>query len=112
MFATFVAPLLARMTGEPLPRPEPIVARLVSPVASPVALDHTVPIQVATDVHGEVVALPVLRGAGALLALMHADALLRVPSGCASLPEGAMVSVEPLAGAPAATRRLRARVAS
>ncbi|SHK15059.1 molybdenum cofactor synthesis domain-containing protein [Pseudonocardia thermophila] len=108
VFRGFVAPLLHRILGVPPPARHPVPARLAAPVRSTATLDEHVRVRVATvtdpgTAAPHLLAVPLPRGAGALTALIRAEALLHVPVGVDRLAAGAAVQLLTVPGAAFAT---------
>ena len=102
VFDTFARPLIGSLEGTAPADPATVRARLARAVTSPVAVDECLLVRLAPpSAGGAPVAVPIGRGAGALSALMRADAVLRMPVGTAGLDAGSDVLVERRTGAPA-----------
>src|ERR687890_2539957 len=96
-FATFAAPLLARLEGAPPPESPVARARLARKLASTMGMDDWVRVRLGR-VGGRLVATPLPRGAGVLTSLVRADGLLVVPAELEGHHAGEEVSVRLLRG--------------
>lgn len=92
-FDVFAAPLLASLQGSVAPRRPRTPARLARKLASVVGMDDWVRVRLGL-VGGDVVAMPLPRGAGVLTSLVRADGLLVVPAGLEGHHAGERVEVE------------------
>jgi putative molybdopterin biosynthesis protein len=92
-FGLFVKPLLYRMLGLAAPVPETVPARLSRQVASGLGQEEFIRVKLGS-VAGTLVATPVTRGAGALMSLVRADGVIRVPAESEGLAAGQDVPVE------------------
>jgi putative molybdopterin biosynthesis protein len=78
-FGLFVRPLLYGMLGLSPPDPGMLTAKLSRQVASTLGQEEFIRVKLGS-VGGTLVATPVTRGAGALMSLVRADGVIRVPS--------------------------------
>ncbi len=89
----FLRPLMARMLAcpvEPLPRVNATATRRI--VSTP-GVEEFVRVKVG-DVGGKLVVTGLPRGAGAIMSLVKADGIVRVPPSAQGVDEGAVVQVE------------------
>ncbi|HEX3825900.1 MAG TPA: molybdopterin-binding protein [Sporichthyaceae bacterium] len=103
-FVAFVLPMLRRLLGQAQPAVDAVAARLGSAVESAEHLDEYVRVRLARVLDPRtalesLVAIPLSRGAGALDAIIRAEAVVRVPVGHRGFPAGACVWPVPVAGA-------------
>jgi putative molybdopterin biosynthesis protein len=96
-FEIFAAPLLAALQGTTTVTRPAAQARLGCPLVSPIGKDDWVRVRLGR-VGGQLVAMPMPRGAGALTSLVRADGLLVVPVGLAGHHAGADIEVHLLRG--------------
>jgi putative molybdopterin biosynthesis protein len=96
-FEIFAAPLLAALQGTTTMSRPTVQARLARELASPLGKDDWVRLRLGR-VGGRIVAMPLLRGAGALTSLVRADGLLVVPAALDGHHAGADVEVQLLRG--------------
>jgi putative molybdopterin biosynthesis protein len=94
-FDELAQPMLRRMGGAPPEKRAQITARMAAGVSSRAGARERLRVAVAV-VEGELVAVPLRRGASVLSALSRADGLITVPVGRDSLEEGEEVVVEGL----------------
>ena len=92
-FNLFVKPLLYALLGLTPPASETISAKLSRQVASSLGAEEFIRVKVGS-VSGSLIATPVTRGAGALMSLVRADGVLRVPAGNEGIGAGQDVQVE------------------
>ncbi|MDH4161729.1 MAG: molybdopterin biosynthesis protein [Nitrospirota bacterium] len=92
-FNLFVRPLLYSLQGRPTPPVETLVARLSRQVASSLGSEEFLRVKLGS-VSGNLVATPVTRGAGALMSLVRADGVVRIPADSEGLAAGSEVVVE------------------
>jgi putative molybdopterin biosynthesis protein len=92
-FNLFVKPLLYALLGLIPPASETISAKLSRQVASSLGAEEFIRVKVGS-VSGSLIATPVTRGAGALMSLVRADGVLRVPAGSEGIGAGQDVQVE------------------
>jgi len=78
-FDLFVKPLIFALQGLIPSSPETVVATLSRQVASSLGQEEFIRVKIG-DVSGKLIATPVARGAGALMSLVRADGVLRVPA--------------------------------
>jgi putative molybdopterin biosynthesis protein len=90
----FVRPILSRMMGQALPAPEKVQARLARRIVSPLGMEEFVRVRLG-EVKGQIVALPMGRGAGNVSSLVKADGLLRVSRLSQGLEADEKVEIEP-----------------
>ena len=92
-FGLFVRPLLYGLLGLTPPAPDRLTARLSRQVASGLGQEEFIRVKLGS-VAGSFVATPVTRGAGALMSLVRADGVIRVPAESEGIGAGQDVSVE------------------
>jgi putative molybdopterin biosynthesis protein len=92
-FGLFVRPLLYRMLGLAAPAPETVTARLSRQVASGLGQEEFIRVKLG-NVAGTLIATPVTRGAGALMSLVRADGVIRVPAESEGFAAGQDIPVE------------------
>jgi putative molybdopterin biosynthesis protein len=97
-FALFVKPLVYALLGLKSPGPDTISARLSRQVASSLGQEEFIRVKVGS-VSGNLIATPVTRGAGALMSLVRADGIIRVPAQSEGVAAGHTVTVELLRSA-------------
>jgi putative molybdopterin biosynthesis protein len=92
-FTLFVKPLIYRMLGLKSPGPDTITAKLSRQVASSLGQEEFIRVKIGS-VSGNLIATPVTRGAGALMSLVRADGIIRVPAESEGIAAGHAVTVE------------------
>jgi putative molybdopterin biosynthesis protein len=92
-FNLFVKPLIYALQGLNLPGPETITAKLSRQVASSLGQEEFIRVKLGS-VSGNLIATPVTRGAGALMSLVRADGLIRVPEKSEGIAASLDVTVE------------------
>jgi putative molybdopterin biosynthesis protein len=92
-FSLFVKPLLYALQGRSMPRGETVQAKLSRQVASSLGAEEFLRVKLGS-VSGTLIATPVTRGAGALMSLVRADGIIRIPAESEGLAGGGMVEVE------------------
>ncbi len=92
-FSLFVAPLIYALQGLTLPQPDTLKAKLSRQVASALGQEEFIRVKLGS-VSGKLIATPVTRGAGALMSLVRADGIIRVPAPIEGLAAGQEVQVE------------------
>jgi putative molybdopterin biosynthesis protein len=92
-FTLFVKPLLFAMLGLSSPGPDTITAKLSRQVASSLGQEEFIRVKLGS-VSGNLIATPVTRGAGALMSLVRADGIIRVPAQNEGIAAGHPVTVE------------------
>ncbi len=92
-FNLFVKPLLYSLQGLTPPGPDVISAKLSRQVASSLGQEEFVRVKLGS-VSGNLIATPVTRGAGALMSLVRADGIIRVPAESEGVAASHDVSVE------------------
>lgn len=92
-FELFCRPLIAALTGAPLEERPTVRARITRRVVSPAGWEEFLRVAVGR-VGPRLVATPVGRGAGALMTLVRADGIVRIPRESQGLEEGEEVTVE------------------
>ncbi len=97
-FTLFVKPLIYAMLGLSSPGPETIKAKLSRQVASTLGQEEFIRVKLGS-VSGNLIAMPVTRGAGALMSLVRADGIIRVPARSEGIAAGHEVIVELLRSA-------------
>lgn len=97
-FNLFVKPLIYSLRGLSSPGPDTIKARLSRQVASSLGAEEFIRVKLGS-VSGNLIATPVTRGAGALMSLVRADGVIRVPAQSEGIAAGHAVTVELLRAA-------------
>ena len=97
-FNLFVKPLIHAVLGLKAPGPDTITARLSRQVASALGQEEFIRVKLGS-VSGSLIATPVTRGAGALMSLVRADGIIRVPAASEGIAAGHDVTVELLRNA-------------
>jgi putative molybdopterin biosynthesis protein len=92
-FNLFVKPLLFAFQGRSVPPADTIPAKLSRQVASSLGQEEFVRVKLGS-VSGNLIATPVTRGAGALMSLVRADGIIRVPAESEGIAGGQIVPVE------------------
>jgi putative molybdopterin biosynthesis protein len=92
-FALFVKPLLYALQGLKSPQPDTITAKLSRQVASALGQEEFIRVKLGS-VSGKLIATPVTRGAGALMSLVRADGIIRIPARIEGFAAGQEVAVE------------------
>lgn len=92
-FALFVEPLICRLLGIKPPEQAAVPARLSRQVASSLGQEEFIRVKLGS-VAGNLIATPVTRGAGALMSLVRADGMIRVPAESEGIAAGQEVRVE------------------
>jgi putative molybdopterin biosynthesis protein len=92
-FHLFVKPLLYALQGRNTPPVETIPAKLSRPVASTLGSEEFLRVKLGM-VSGNCIATPVTRGAGALMSLVRADGIVRIPAESEGIAAGHEVPVE------------------
>jgi putative molybdopterin biosynthesis protein len=92
-FNLFVKPLLYAMQGRSAMPLETVIAKLSRHVASGLGQEEFLRVKVGR-VSGTLVATPVTRGAGALMSLVRADGVIRIPAESEGIGAGQEVTVE------------------
>ncbi len=92
-FGLFVKPLLSALLGVMTPEPETATAKLSRQVASSLGQEEFIRVKLGS-VAGSLIATPVSRGAGAIMSLVRADGLIRIPASSEGLAAGQEVPVE------------------
>ncbi len=92
-FNLFVKPLLYAMQGRTAVPFETVMAKLSRHVASSLGQEEFLRVKVGR-VSGNLVATPVTRGAGALMSLVRADGVIRIPAESEGIGAGQEVAVE------------------
>jgi len=92
-FNLFVKPLLYALQGRTMPEAETIIAKLSRQVASSLGQEEFIRVKLGS-VSGNLIATPVTRGAGALMSLVRADGIIRVPAESEGIAAGHTVTVE------------------
>ncbi len=92
-FNLFVKPLIYALLGLASPGPATMMAKLSRQVASSLGAEEFIRVKVGS-VSGKLIATPVSRGAGALMSLVRADGVVRIPAGSEGLGAGYDVPVE------------------
>ncbi len=97
-FVLFVKPLIYALRGLKELGPDTIAAKLSRQVASSLGQEEFIRVKVGS-VSGNLIATPVTRGAGALMSLVRADGIIRVPAQSEGIAAGQAVTVELLRAA-------------
>ena len=92
-FTLFVKPLVYALLGLKAPGPDTIAARLSRQVASSLGQEEFIRVKLGS-VSGNLIATPVTRGAGAIMSLVRADGIIRVPAQSEGIAAGHEVTVE------------------
>jgi len=92
-FNLFVKPLIYSLLGLKAPGPDTIGAKLSRQAASSLGSEEFIRVKLGS-VSGNLIATPVTRGAGALMSLVRADGIIRVPAGSEGIAAGHAVTVE------------------
>jgi putative molybdopterin biosynthesis protein len=92
-FGLFVRPLLYRLQGRTPPPAGTVPARLSRQVVSGLGAEEFVRVKLG-EVSGTLIATPVTRGAGAIMSLVRADGIVRVPATSEGIAAGSEVPVE------------------
>jgi putative molybdopterin biosynthesis protein len=92
-FNLFVKPLLYAMQGRTAVPFETVMAKLSRHAASSLGQEEFLRVKVGR-VSGALVATPVTRGAGALMSLVRADGVIRIPAESEGIGAGQIVAVE------------------
>jgi len=92
-FRLFAQELIYRWQGRVPPASEYVSARLSRQAASPLGQEEFLRVKLG-KVGGNLMATPVSRGAGALMSLVRADGLVRIPAGMEGLGAGSTVEAE------------------
>lgn len=92
-FNLFVRPVIHALQGRVAPSPETITAKLSRPVASTLGSEEFLRVKLGM-VSGNNIATPVTRGAGALMSLVRADGVVRIPAESEGIAAGHEVPVE------------------
>ena len=97
-FGLFVKPLIYAMLGLKSPSPMMLTAKLSRQIASSLGQEEFIRVKLG-NVSSNLIATPVTRGAGALMSLVRADGIIRVPAQSEGIAAGQEVSVELLRAA-------------
>jgi putative molybdopterin biosynthesis protein len=92
-FNLFVRPVLFLLQGRPAPPVETLEAKLSRQVASGLGQEEFIRVKLGS-VSGSLIATPVTRGAGALMSLVRADGIIRIPAASEGIAAGHAVTVE------------------
>jgi putative molybdopterin biosynthesis protein len=92
-FNLFVKPIIYLLQGRTVPPVDTITAKLSRQVASSLGQEEFVRVKLGS-VSGNLIATPVTRGAGALMSLVRADGIIRIPAGSEGIAGGHDVTVE------------------
>ena len=92
-FNLFVKPLIHALLGIKSSGPDTITATLSRQVASSLGQEEFIRVKLGS-VSGNLIATPVTRGAGALMSLVRADGIIRVPAQSEGIAAGHGVTVE------------------
>jgi putative molybdopterin biosynthesis protein len=92
-FNLFVRPLIYSLLGIKPPDSGTITAKLSRQVASSLGQEEFIRVKLGS-VSGSLIATPVTRGAGALMSLVRADGVIRVPAQSEGIAAGHQVAVE------------------
>ncbi|MGE5586198.1 MAG: molybdopterin biosynthesis protein [Bacillota bacterium] len=89
----FLRPILARMLGRPVSRSPRLAAVATRRVVSTPGVDEFIRVKVG-EVGGKRVVTPLARGAGAIMSLVRADGIVRIPPSAQGVEEASTVEVE------------------
>ncbi|PID76516.1 MAG: molybdopterin biosynthesis protein [Deltaproteobacteria bacterium] len=89
----FLKEMVYNFMGLPVPEPQYVKAMMSRPIHSPMGVDQFVRMTLG-KVGDNLMATPSGKGAGAVMSLVRADALLTIPSGSEGLGSGEEVEVE------------------
>lgn len=89
----FLRPLVARMLGRPAPRRPKMPAVATRRIVSTPGVDEFVRVKVG-EVNGKRVVTPLARGAAAVMSLVRADGLIRIPPSAQGVEASSTVEVE------------------
>jgi putative molybdopterin biosynthesis protein len=89
----FVRPLIHALLGLNATGPDMITAKLSRQVASSLGQEEFVRVKLGS-VSGNLIATPVTRGAGAIMSLVRADGIIRIPADSEGIAAGNTVPVE------------------
>lgn len=92
-FNLFVKPIIYMLQGRTVPPVDAITAKLSRQVASSLGQEEFVRVKLGS-VSGNLIATPVTRGAGALMSLVRADGIIRIPAESEGIAGGHAVTVE------------------
>ena len=92
-FKLFVKPIIYKWQGLSEPSVERLKARLSRQVSSPLGQEEFIRVKLGS-VGGNIIATPIQRGAGALMSLVRADGIIRVPAASEGIAGGSEVDVE------------------
>ncbi|HYA86928.1 MAG TPA: molybdopterin biosynthesis protein [Nitrospirota bacterium] len=92
-FNLFVKTLIYSLLGVAPPEPGTVTAKLSRQVASTLGLEEFVRVKLGS-VAGNLIATPVTRGAGALMSLVRADGIIRIPAQSEGIASNQEVTVE------------------
>ncbi len=92
-FTLFVKPLVYAFLGLKAPGPDTITAKLSRQAASSLGQEEFIRVKLGS-VSDNLIATPVTRGAGALMSLVRADGVIRVPAQSEGIAAGHSVTVE------------------
>lgn len=92
-FNLFVKPIIYKLQGIEPPEPQRIKARLSRQVASSLGQEEFLRVKLGC-VGENIIATPIHRGAGALMSLVRADGILRIPALSEGVAVGLVVDVE------------------
>jgi putative molybdopterin biosynthesis protein len=92
-FTLFVKPLVYALRGLKAPGPDTIAAKLSRQVASSLGQEEFIRVKLGS-VSGNLIVTPVTRGAGAIMSLVRADGIIRVPEQSEGIAAGHEVTVE------------------
>ncbi len=92
-FNLFVKPLIYSLLGLNAPDPDAVTAKLSRQVASSLGQEEFIRVKLGS-VSGSLIATPVTRGAGALMSLVRADGIIRVPAESEGIAASQDVPVE------------------
>jgi putative molybdopterin biosynthesis protein len=92
-FNLFVKPVIYALQGRSVPPAETITAKLSRQVASSLGAEEFLRVKLGS-VSGNLIATPVTRGAGALMSLVRADGIIRIPAASEGIAAGHEVTVE------------------
>lgn len=92
-FSLFVRPLIYKWLGLKIPKPDKIRATLSRQIPSSMGYEEFIRVKVGV-VGGRTIATPLGRGAGAIMSLVKADGIVRIPSASEGAGAGSEIEVE------------------
>lgn len=92
-FKLFVKPIIYKWQGMSEPVAEKLKAKLSRQVSSHLGQEEFIRVKLG-NVGGNIIATPIQRGAGALMSLVRADGIIRIPSASEGIAGGTEIDVE------------------